>query len=129
MLLKTGATLKQLCLTEREIPSRQLSRNCPKVLLRNIVSNYNLASVQLILLALAMSCQVLQLRMNCMGPSPSQNVPCKLTKIKRQFVPESFQVFAYCLTKGNIIDIFLFWGEWKYFKIANFHAGLPEVQF
>ena len=90
MLLKTGATLKQLCLTEREIPSQQLSRNCPKVLLRNIASNYDLASVQLISLALAMSCQIQQLRLNCMGLSTSQNVPCKLTKNKTTVCPREF---------------------------------------
>ena len=111
MLLKTGATLKQLCLTEREIPSQQLSRNSTKVLMRNIASHYDLASVQLNPLAIAMSCQVQQLRINCMGSSPGQNLPCKLTRNKRQFVLESFQVFAYCLTKGSSIGILLFWGK------------------
>ena len=101
MLLKAGATLKQLCLTEREIPSRQLFRNCPKVLLRNIVLNYDLASAQLIPLALAMSCQVQQLRMNCMGSSPSQNVPCKLTKNKTTVCPREFSSVCLLSHKGQ----------------------------
>ena len=118
MFLKTRATLKQLCLTEREIPSQQLSRNCPKVLLRNIVSNYDLASVQLISLALTMSCQVQQLRINCMGPSPSQNVPCKLTKNKTTVFKSVFKRFLIVSQRAAFL-------AFCYFGMSGNNSRLP----